>query len=629
MCGITGIYRNNGEPADRQALERMTRTLRHRGPDDSGVYLDGSLGLGHTRLSIIDLSALGRQPLCSDDGRFALVYNGEIYNFRDLRRTLEGLGHSFRGHSDTEVCLHACVEWGLDAFRRFEGMFALALWDKREQRLTLARDRPGIKPLYYCHAGAGFVFGSEIKALLASGAIQSRIDWAGLHEFVHFFGSPLGANTHFEGVRKLLPGHLLTLQAGEAAVKPFVPEPDGNLPRPDVPAAARTVGSLLDRAVREHLVSDVPVGVLLSGGIDSSAITAFASKHHPGRLRTFSAGFAADEGVSELPAARAVAERFDTDHHELLISSRNVIPVIERLVRSHDAPFADPASIPLYMLSEMLGSDTKVVLQGDGGDEVFGGYPHYQFGALEPSLRLAGASTAWLRRFMRRSPRGGSAWARRFWRLQTLCQADRSEFLAALVSLNFLDAPLLRVFAPEPGSMLRASDPFARYRACFEQLQGLDPVQRMLHTDYRIQLPDRYLEKVDRATMAHGIEARVPFLDQRLAAYAMGLPSRFKVRARDKKYILREALRGLVPDFVLDSPKVGFPVPVGHWLRTSMAGYLRSVLLDDSISHPGLFDRSMLERLIDEHLSEREEHGLFLYKLLCLALWYTAYRPIA
>lgn len=628
MCGITGIYRNNGELADRHALARMTRTLRHRGPDDSGVYLDGSLGLGHTRLSIIDLSALGRQPLCSDDGRFALVYNGEIYNFRDLRRTLEGLGHSFRGHSDTEVCLHACIEWGPDAFRRFEGMFALALWDKRERRLTLARDRPGIKPLYYCHASAGFVFGSEIKALLASGAIRPRIDWAGLHEFTHF-GSTLGANTHFGGVRKLLPGHLLTLHAGEATVESFLPEPDGNLPRADVPAAARTVGSLLDRAVRDHLVSDVPVGVLLSGGIDSSAITAFASKHHPGRLRTFSAGFASDEGVNELPAARAVAEHFDTDHHELRVSSRNVTQVIERLVRSHDAPFADAASIPLYLLGEMLGSDTKVILQGDGGDEIFGGYRHYQLGPLETHLRLAGAATAWLSRFMRRSPRGGNAWARRFWRLQTLSQADRSEFLAALTSLNYLDAPLIRVFAPEARSMLRSSDPFARYRACFEQLKGLDPVQRMLHTDYRTWLPDRYLEKVDRATMAHGIEARVPFLDKRLAAYAMGLPSRFKVRARDKKYILRAALRGLVPDFVLDSPKKGFAVPVEHWLRTSLSGYLRSVLLDDSVANSGLFDRSMLERLIDEHLSEREEHGLFLYELLCLALWYTSYRPIA
>ena len=622
MCGIAGIFRRNGAVVDRAVLVRMAEQLKHRGPDDSGVLADESIGFAHTRLSILDRSERGHQPMQSDEGRFALVYNGEIYNFRSLRDELEGKGHRFRGRSDTEVVLHAYIEWGIAAFDKLEGMFALAVWDNAERRLRVARDRFGIKPLYYHRTAKGDVlFGSEIKAILTVGEVEPRADWQGVHEYLYYCAA-LGGNTMYSGIDKLLPGHVLTVDAAGSSVAPYASilvEEDAGA---DLPTATARVRCLLEQAVASHLVSDVPVGVFLSGGIDSSAITAFAAKHYPGRLKTFSAGFDFDGGVNELPEARLLAEQFGTEHHELRIRGGNVADVIERLVRCHDQPFGDSANIPLYLLSEQLGGETRVILQGDGGDEIFAGYDRYaRFNHLF-RWRMLGRNARWLHPLASRLNRG----RRPLMGISGFATSEADMLMAGIMATEPLYRPPGWVFAAELRRALAATDPFRRYRELHRRLDGLDDVQRMLHTDASILLPDLYLEKVDKPTMAHGIEVRVPMLDTRLAAYAMGLPSSFKVRGREKKYLLRQALRGILPDAVLDRPKAGFAVPMGHWLRTSLADYLKSVLFDPSTRRLGLFDEKALARCIDEHMNRRRDNHLLLYKLLGLALWWREYR---
>ena len=617
MCGIAGVVYRDGRPVDCGMIARMGACLRHRGPDDEGVYTDGGAGLAHTRLSIIDLSEGGRQPMRSEDGRYVVSYNGEVYNFRVLRQRLEERGHEFRSRSDTEVVLRAFAEWGESSFAMLEGMFALAVWDSEERRLHLARDRFGIKPLYY-HADAERVmFGSEIKALLESGEVGRELDWAGLHEYL-YYNTALGERTMFAGVRKLEPGHALTVDEDGARLWEYCSVFDLEAVEDDYGTAVERVRELLERAVRAHLVSDVPVGVFLSGGIDSSAITAFASKHYGGRLKTFSAGFDFDCGVNELPKARAVAEHFGTDHHELQVSGGDVAGVIERLVRCHDQPFGDAANIPLFLLCEQLGDGNKVVLQGDGGDEVFAGYKPHSLMALERWATLFARATAWAAPLVTDRVRyyGVAQW---------LNNTDPALRYAMVMADRRAGSHPTRAFVPGAQAMLEASDPFARYREYYHRFAGLDAAQRALYTDSAIILPDLFFEKVDKATMAYGVEVRVPLVDTRLAAYVMGLPSKYKIRWLHKKRILRRALRGVVPDEVLDVPKVGFGVPAGHWLRTTLAGYMRDVLLDDTRPGASLFDATVLRGLIEDHIEGRRDSGRFLYRLLNLALWYDEY----
>ena len=617
MCGIAGVAYRDGLPVDRKVVARMGACLRHRGPDDEGVYTGAGVGLAHTRLSIIDLSESGRQPMQSEDGRYAISYNGEVYNFRELRHTLEGLGHEFRGRSDTEVVLRAFVEWGESSFAMLEGMFALAVWDEAERRLHLARDRFGIKPLYYHADSERVAFGSEIKALLASGEVGRELDWAGLHEYL-YYNTALGERTMFAGVRKLPPGHALTLDEDGARVWEYASVFDVEAVEDDYATAVERVRELLERAVVAHLVSDVPVGVFLSGGIDSSAITAFASKHYGGKLKTFSAGFDFDRGVNELPKARAVAEHFGTDHHELHVSGGDVAGVIERLVRCHDQPFGDAANIPLYLLCEQLGDGNKVVLQGDGGDEVFAGYRRHSFMAIEHWIDVVAKPTSWAAPMVPR-------WVRYYRFCQRFSRTNRELRLAMVVASGIGDTQPSHVFAPGARAALEGSDPFARYREYYNRFAELDSAQRAVYTDSAIILPDLFFEKVDKATMAHGVEVRVPLVDTRLAAYVMGLPSKYKIRWMHKKRIMRRALRGVVPDAILDMPKVGFGVPESYWMRTTLAGYMRDVLEDDTRASASLFDRRALRTLIEDHVEGRKDNGSFLYRLLNLALWYDEY----
>ncbi len=617
MCGISGIYLKDGASIDPNIVNKMADSLNHRGPDYKGVYVDGSLGLGHTRLSILDLSTRANQPMQSPDGRYIIVYNGEVYNFGEIRQILSAKGHRYRGHSDTEVVLHAIMEWGVEAFARFEGMFAIAVWDNHEHRIHLARDRFGIKPLYFCDTTNEIIFGSEIKAILASGKVQARINWAGLHEYMHY-DTALNSNTMYMGIHKLLPGHLLTLDANSTKLEPYVSLFQTGQIEDDLYTATDTVRDMLERAIKNHLVSDVPVGVFLSGGIDSSAITAFASQHYSGRLKTFSVGFDFDKGVNELSQARIVANRFNTDHQEMHLSGGNLTDIIPRLIRCYDEPFGDPASIALYLLSEQVAGDPKVILMGDGGDEIFAGYTRYTIGEYEKLKHLIALTSPLIPK--------KSIWHRRFKAVNTFYNAKPSLRMALIMSGNNWSAPFLKVFTPWANSLLDASDPFQCHREFYERYEHLDPVQRMLYTDCNIILPDLYFKKVDRTTMAHGIEARVPMVDTRMAAYVMSLPSAYKVKGREKKYILRQALKDTLPAAILDHPKTGFSVPIPFWLRTSLADYLRSTLFDSSLLNDGLLDKLTLEHCIQEHLGGRRNNGRLLYRLLNLALWYEEYQ---
>lgn len=607
----------------------MNLAQRHRGPDSHGVTHVESCDsvLGHTRLRIIDLTETGAQPMSMADRSVSISFNGEVYNFQELRRELEAQGYSFRGRSDTEVVLNAYHRWGTASFRRLNGMFAFAIADQRTRCVHLVRDRLGIKPLHYAQLGSGLIFASEIKGLFGSGLVSAAVRPTALTEYM-YFGNSLGADTLYEGIQRLPPGAYLSFETATGhtnVTRYWTPETLAACTE-SFPQAVERVRELIDRAVERHLIADVPVGVFLSGGVDSSAMVAMASRHYGGRLRTYSVGFDYIVEVNELSRARAVAERFRTEHHEMHLLGGDLPQVIETVAASHDAPFADPADIPLYQLCRELKGETRVVLQGDGGDELFGGYRRYEyldrtriaprllrsFGPLlHPALALGRARTQGAQRFLR-----------------ALTTKDPARRMALLLTVEEIERSPLRVL----GAGLRASaeqcEPFRRYADVLASMCARDEVDAMLKTDLQILLPDIFLQKVDRPTMATSTEVRVPFLDNDLVEYVIGLPSNYKVRFGERKRVLRAALRGIVPDQILDGAKVGFGVPVSEWLRGPLLGYLRGRLTSPAVKRLELFDVAAVQASIDDHLARRRDNGQLLWKCLQLALWCERTDPV-
>ncbi|SDB36890.1 asparagine synthase (glutamine-hydrolyzing) [Bauldia litoralis] len=609
MCGIAGILDFHDPPA-RDVIAAMAMSIGHRGPDHQGAWIDGPIGLGHRRLSILDLAARANQPMASIDGRYHVVFNGEIYNFPALRNELLALGDRFATTGDTEVILAGYRRDGVASFARLNGMFALAIWDRTEQRLVLARDRFGQKPLYLARSPSGLVFGSEIKCLLASRRVTARIDAPGLHEFC-WYGTTLGARTLFAGIERLEPGHHLTIDRDGARQASFW-RIDHVRPCADtLEDATARVTSLLEAAVRRHLISDVPVGVLLSGGIDSSAITTLAARH-ASRVDSYTVSFDFDPG--EMAKARLVAEHVGTSHHEFVVRGADIAGVIRALVRQHDQPFGDAANIPLYLVAQQLGGKPKVVLQGDGGDEIFAGYRRYNVLAFERLWRALARGAPALQLLPRHA------------RLERLLHAvgapDPGRRMALLLTEESAQSAPTRLLGADARVSAEQTDPFVRYGELHRRVGPLDPVQRMLYTDASILLPDLFCEKVDRATMAHGLEVRLPFLDTELTDYVIGLPSSSKVRWLGKKWLLRRALRGTVPDTILNGPKRGFGVPYRAWLRGPLLPVLEATLLH---GRSGMFDPEACRRAIDEHATGRVDHGFLLYKMLQLALWAEEY----
>jgi asparagine synthase (glutamine-hydrolysing) len=619
VCGICGVLDFRGRDLDPAVLERMNASLRHRGPDDAGTFAEGPVMLGHRRLAIIDLSPTGHQPMASDDGSVVIVYNGETYNFPELRRELASLGHVFRGTSDTEVVLAAYREWGEASFARLNGMFALAIWDARQRRLLLARDRFGIKPLFYRWRDGRLVFGSEIKAILEHGGPR-ELNWAFLHEYL-YYGNSLWQESAFAGIHKVLPGHFLRFDANGMTQRAYWRVEDLEERSGSFEELRERTRELLERAVVRHLIADVPVAVFLSGGIDSSAVTVLAARHYAGKLKTFSVGF--DFSPSdERPVAKRLAAEVGTEHHEIFVTTDHLEEVIESLVRSHDEPFADAANVPLVLLCRQLrGMGVKVALQGDGGDEIFAGYRRYNV-----------LSHEWLWRLLAKPGLAASAAlpdAPAKFRLQRFlhAMADRDPVvrLALLMTVEDRESRPERILSAEARREIQGTDALRAYRDVAGALRGRDPVQRSLLVDLKLLLPDQFLPKVDRATMSESIETRVPFLDAELADWVIPIPARVKVQRLRKKHLLRAALRGTVPDWILDRPKHGFGVPCSDWLRGRLRGYLRSVLLDPAGASARVFDRAELERAIAEHEGGRRDHGFLLYKALNLALWHAAY----
>lgn len=617
MCGITGLFLRNEQPAEPSRLQKMTDSLAHRGPDDRGLWIQGPIGLGHRRLSILDLSAAGHQPMASHDGNAMLVFNGEIYNFRELRRELEQAGVEFRSHCDTEVIVEGYRHWGEDILPRLNGMFALAIVDRQHNRLLLARDRFGVKPLYYGCNEHGLIFGSEIKALLASGLIQKSIDHNALAEYLHY-GSALGTRSFFDGIHQLEPGQTVRFDGQHGKKEHFcqlIPEREST---DDFETASRTVLGLLEDAVQRQMVADVPVGIFLSGGIDSSAIAMLASRHAKQPLHTWSADFAFAKNRSELDLARLVAGKAGTIHHELHVVPDDLTGTLESLIQAHDQPFADAANIPLYLMCRELGNRTKVILQGDGGDELFAGYPRYNRLARRWRMRLLASVLLPFERSINKS----SKLYRLLRSLHALTATPEDLRMALLMSQEPYASDPAEVLSPDLRQQMTACDPFTRYREMYARFRDHDAVQAMLYTDVSLLLPDIYFQKVDRPSMAHSVEVRVPMMDNLLADYALSLPSSIKLKRNIKKAVLKKALHGLVPDKVLYGRKRGFTVPVSRWLRGPLAAYLREILLDPSTQRSGLFDTVVLGQRIDQHLDETADYGKSLYKFLNLALWH-------
>jgi asparagine synthase (glutamine-hydrolysing) len=618
MCGICGLVSLDGATApDPAVLAAMNETLLHRGPDSDGSVIDGPCGLAMRRLSIIDLAG-GDQPIANEDGRIKVVQNGEIYNYRELMEELRGRGHTFSTHSDTEVLVHLYEERGPSFVEALRGMFAIAIWDGREQRLLLARDRFGIKPLYYRVAGGTVSFASELKALLRQPGFSRDIDPEALESFLAFnsIPSPL---TIFKEARKLPAGHVLVAERGDVTISRFA------RPEPASADKVRTEGDdvlaeeLRDRlrdSVRAHLVSDVPVGVLLSGGIDSAALTALAAGESGYRVSTFSIGFE-ESSFDELRQARLVAERFGTDHHELVLRP-DAVDLLPRLVEAFDEPFGDSSALPTYLVSRLAADTVKVVLSGEGGDELFGGYYTYVADRLAPRI---GKAAPFLRPLVDLLPSSSQKVsfdykAKRFMRGAHLPPVERHHAWK-------------EIFSPEAQDDLlagdRISDPVDAYRARYAETEGAPELARLQDLDLGIYLVDDLLVKTDRASMAHSLEARVPFLDTEVADLALALETRQKVRGLSKKRLLRRAVEPLVPKEIVRGRKQGFSIPVAAWLRGDLEPFARDVLSPETIERQGCLRPEAVTRVLDEHVSGKEDLSRQIWGLLSFTLWFDRY----
>jgi asparagine synthase (glutamine-hydrolysing) len=596
----------------------MSARLVHRGPDDDGLFARGPVALAARRLSIIDLDH-GHQPIANEDGSVVVVQNGEIYNYRELKRELEGSGHRFRTDCDTEVLVHLYEQHG-DAFaERLRGMFAVAVWDEREGRLLLARDRFGIKPLYYRLREGSLSFASELKAMLEQPGFSREIDPRAMSAYLAFNSIP-APMTIFAEARKLPPGQLLSWRRGEIELSRYArpaPVDAERVRQGSADELGEELREVLRDSVRAHLVADVPVGVLLSGGIDSGGITALAAAESAAALKTFSIGFE-ESGFDELSRARLVAERFATDHHELIVRP-DAVELLPKLVESFDEPFGDSSALPTYLVSELASGEVKVALSGEGGDELFGGYFTYVADLLAPRLgRLATLASPLIEALPSSDARVGFDYkAKRFARAAALPPLERHHGWKEIFSAD-LRGSLLG--ARDPGW-----DPLDLYRQRYAETAGAEPLARMQDVDLGIYLVDDLLVKTDRLSMAHSLELRVPFLDQRVAEFALALPTALKVRGLAKKRLLRQALAPLLPKEVVRGRKQGFSIPLAAWLRGPLEPFARDVLSAATLERQGCLDPATVAPLLDRHCSGREDLSRQLWGLMAFTLWFDRY----
>jgi len=625
MCGICGIINVDGQkPVDPEVLVNMTRALRHRGPDDEGFYVEGAVGLGHRRLAIIDLTT-GRQPIANEDGTIYIAGNGEIYNYRELRHNLLKAGHTFSSASDTEVILHGYEMEGVDFVQKLNGMFALVIWDGRRRRLLLARDRAGIKPLYYARAPGVFLFASEIKAILQHPAVERRLDLTALHQYLHLEYVPT-PRTIFQGINKLPPGHTLSLEpAGNClAVQSYwdlhLARSEGAREQP-LAAYLAEFQDIFQEVIRQELIADVPVGVLLSGGLDSSAVAATAARLSARKVQTFTVAFP-DSSFDESGYARQVAQSLGTEHFEITLTPQKMLELVPRLADFLDEPLGDSSFIPTFLLSQFTRQQVKVALGGDGGDELFAGYSTLQAHHLMKYYQMLTP-----RRLQERLAQLGNYLPvtfnnisldfklRRFFLGQAFPPLIRHQHWLGSFTIRQIDL-LLR---PEMNvGEKAAADLILRHG---RQSGARKILNQILYSDMKLYLEGDILPKVDRASMANSLEVRVPFLNHQLLDFAGRLPLGFKLHGLTRKWLLRKAFKDVLPPAILRRSKKGFNMPVARWLTGPLKPLTAELFTEARLKKGGLFQPQYVRSLWEEHLSRRQDHRKLLWTLLVFELW--------
>ncbi|MBF8267068.1 MAG: asparagine synthase (glutamine-hydrolyzing) [Dehalococcoidia bacterium] len=637
MCGICGVFNFAGTSSEVSAglIKRMSDEIAHRGPDDEGLYLsaDRRVGLGFRRLSIIDLAG-GHQPMPNEDETIWIVFNGEIYNHEELRRSLEAKGHVYKTRCDTESIIHLYEEKGVECVKDLRGMFAFAIWDSNRRRLFLARDRIGIKPLYYTIKNGSLVFGSEIKAVLQYPGVERDVDPVALYHYLTFISTP-APMTLFKGIRKLEPGFLMTVDEGgnvkqeqywDATIASDVPtgQPDGFY--------VERLRELLSESIRLRMMSDVPFGVFLSGGLDSSTNVALMARLMEGPVSTFTVGYKGYEEQSELGYARQIAREFNTSHHEIIIDHRDMLDALPKIIHHQDEPSGESVCVPNYYLAKLArDSGVPVIQMGEGSDEIFCGYEHYRnmlylynrwrrfdmlpgaikkgaYSLTSPVLDLMGTRWKRYKEYVRRAAYGeelmwGGAGNFAFYEAEkgSLLTGDFRGSLGRMTSYNVIGS---------------------HYRKIEQERPDFDVLQRLTYLDLKVRLADLMLMRVDKMTMAHSVEARVPYLDHKLVEFAISLPSHLKLRGTQLKYILRQATQGVVPENIIQREKMGFWVPIKEWFMGECREYATATILDSGLKERGFFNTDFIESMMKDHTSGRADHMYQLWPLFNLALWH-------
>lgn len=626
MCGICGVIHFDGSPVDKQNLVRMVEPIHHRGPDDSGVWCEAGVGLGNTRLAIIDLSIAGHQPLTNETNEIWIAFNGEIYNFQSIRDEMIRRGHTFRSHTDTESIVHLFEERGIECLQSLRGMFALAIWDGRERELWLARDRLGKKPVYYFHDGSKLIFGSEIKCILSYPGVPRQLDRSVLPLYLTYGYIP-APQTVYRGIRSLRPGCWLRVKDGQIEERAYwtAPTPTSTLPRAEGEWEEELLHHLRE-AVRLRLISDVPLGAFLSGGLDSSAVVALMAEAASGPVKTFAMGFGGESSYDETAHARLIAKHLGADHHEFIVEPQTV-ELVPKLAWHFDQPFGDSSAIPTYLVSKMARDYVTVALNGDGGDELFAGYERFYAARLAKNYQRA---PEWAHRGIMALARGwpqGTSYrdiGRRTLRFVTGARVPLAEQYLNWVGI--MSDEVVNGLVGEPRAIAHFQNYF-RHASGDPHANSGDPVPTLLDVNLRSYLPDDLLIKADRMSMAASLEARSPFLDHVLVEFAATMPADLKLRGRTTKYILKRAVAGLLPPGVVDRPKHGFGVPIGKWFRTGLREYLSDMLLSKRAVERGLLRPAAVEALVQEHLSGQRDHGQSLWALLMLEAWAQVWTP--
>ncbi len=619
MCGICGIYNaSSGEPASQAVLERMTRSIAHRGPDDSGFYRDGALGLGFARLSIIDLSG-GHQPMSNETGDVWLVFNGEIWNYRKLRGELQAKGHLFRTQSDSETIIHAYEEYGVNCVARLHGMFGFAIWDNARKRLLLARDRAGKKPLYYTRVDGDLIFASEIKALLHHPRVKREADTQAIADFLSVRYVP-GPATLFAGIYKVQPGHWLLYENGSLRIERYWDFTFGETERRPINEYIEGIQTHIRRAVAERMMADVPVGAMLSGGVDSSIVTGIMSELTDHKVKTFAVGFDHPD-YNELPYARLVADHFGTDHYELVVRSSDLTAYWPLLTWHRDEPVSEPSDLGVYLVSRLARQHVKVVLSGEGGDELFAGYPKYvvdwlaKYYHILPAAIRDGMITPLLDHLPYSMRKLKTA-------ARNISQPAPQRWMAWFGIFNGQLKEQLLAGSVKASIDLDASRAFRRW---LEQNPQRDDLSAMLYLDTKIWLPDNLLMKGDKMTMAASLEGRIPLLDHQLIEYAASIPSDIKIRPFRAKYLLKRAFADFLPAPILTRKKMGFNVPTSIWFREGQRGFITSLLLSERMRSRGYFNVDFVARMLREHLEGRTNYQAQLFTLASLELWFRVF----